>query len=78
VPARAGDRSRFEAKNDIEAAANGVAWVLDGTVSAEHGISQLIATSYRIRKARPDWLLCALKAALDPIEMLNPGTVIPN
>jgi FAD/FMN-containing dehydrogenase len=64
--------------HDIMDAVNDVVRDLDGSFSAEHGIGQLKPTMMR------DWrggtelaLMQAIKQALDPQGVLNPGKVLP-
>ena len=51
---------------------------LGGSVSAEHGIGRL-KTGDMARYADPTKLAAmrAIKAALDPLGILNPGAVLP-
>ena len=59
-------------------AVNEVVWALDGSFSAEHGIGRL--KPYMM----PDWrggaeleAMRRIKAALDPLGIMNPGKVLP-
>ena len=51
---------------------------LGGSFSAEHGIGQTKLPSMRRRKNKPALgVMRAIKQALDPNNILNPGKVIP-
>lgn len=73
------DVSAFIAQGDaLEAAIDELTWAFGGTISAEHGIGQ--AMRPRLAKQKSDVeldLVRAVKAALDPSGIMNPGKVIP-
>ncbi len=51
---------------------------LDGTLSAEHGVGLLLRDRVGPQKSDLEWqMMRAVKAALDPAEMFNPGKMIP-
>jgi FAD/FMN-containing dehydrogenase len=73
------DAGAFLARDhDIMDAVNAVVRALDGSFSAEHGIGRL--KTYMM----PDWrggaeleLMRRIKAAIDPMGLMNPGKVLP-
>jgi FAD/FMN-containing dehydrogenase len=50
-----------------------------GSISAEHGIGQTKLAEFRAaRRARPgSGAIRAIKAALDPLGIMNPGKLVP-
>jgi FAD/FMN-containing dehydrogenase len=65
-------------RSQIEAAVQECVWRLDGSVSAEHGIG--IAKRESLRRQKSDQeieTMAALKRALDPNNILNPGKLLP-
>ena len=51
---------------------------LDGTLSAEHGVGLLLRDRVGPQKPDLEWqLMRAVKAALDPADLFNPGKMIP-
>jgi FAD/FMN-containing dehydrogenase len=49
-----------------------------GSISAEHGIGQTKPESLRRQKSEVELsLMQTLKAALDPLDLLNPGKLLP-
>ena len=75
---RGADRVRFLARQaEIHAAVHDLVAELGGSISAEHGIGQLKLASFE-RYARPEKLavMRALKQALDPLGIMNPGKLL--
>ena len=51
---------------------------LDGTLSAEHGVGLLLRDRVGPQKSNLEWqMMRAVKAALDPHDLFNPGKMIP-
>ena len=49
-----------------------------GSISAEHGIGQMKRTELlRLSDPARLYALCAIKKALDPFNIFNPGKLIP-
>lgn len=74
------DRAAFgHLKDDIRAAIYGLVYELGGSMSAEHGIGRLKRDDLR-RYGQPAKLAAmrAIKAALDPHGIMNPGAVVPD
>jgi len=77
----ADEAADFLARN--EAAANacvyGVVERFSGTFSAEHGIGRLKRAELAARKPAPALaMMKAIKAALDPDGLFNPGVMLPD
>ena len=65
-------------RSEIEAAVQECVWRLDGSVSAEHGVGIAKRESLRRQKSVPEIeTMAALKRALDPNNILNPGKLLP-
>ena len=65
-------------RSEIEAAVQECVWRLDGSVSAEHGIGIAKRESLRRQKSVQEIeTMAALKRALDPNNILNPGKLLP-
>jgi FAD/FMN-containing dehydrogenase len=65
-------------RSDIEAAVQECVWRLDGSVSAEHGIGIARREAMRRQKSHQELeTMAALKRALDPNNILNPGKLLP-
>jgi len=65
-------------RSDIEAAVQECVWRLDGSVSAEHGIGIARREAMRRQKSNQELeTMAALKRALDPNNVLNPGKLLP-
>lgn len=78
-PPKGQDRAAFgHLKDDIRAAVYGLVYQLGGSMSAEHGIGRLKRDDLR-RYGQPAKLAAmrAIKAALDPAGIMNPGAVVP-
>ena len=78
-PARGRPRSDYDAiRGSVKETVHDLAHALGGSVSAEHGIGRL-KTGDLTRYADPAKLavMRAIKAALDPRGILNPGAVLP-
>jgi FAD/FMN-containing dehydrogenase len=79
-PPRGMERDAFaHLGGTITAAVNDLVAVLDGSFSAEHGIGRLKVAELQ-RRGDPGKLsaMRAIKAALDPQGILNPGAVLPS
>ncbi|MCB1367895.1 MAG: FAD-binding oxidoreductase [Rhodobacteraceae bacterium] len=79
-PPKGQDRAAFgHLKDDIRAAVYGLVYELGGSMSAEHGIGRLKRDDLR-RFGHPAKLAAmrAIKAALDPHGIMNPGAVVPD
>jgi len=58
----------------VTAEVDGLIWDLGGTISAEHGIGQDLLGRLTGQKSQVEFdLLRAVKAALDPTDLFNPG-----
>jgi FAD/FMN-containing dehydrogenase len=56
-----------------------VAGRFGGTFSAEHGVGRLKRAELALRKPAPALaMMKAIKAALDPQGLLNPGVLLPD
>ena len=63
---------------NIEEAVQQCVWRLDGSISAEHGIGVAKQKSLRRQKSAQEIAtMAALKRALDPNNILNPGKLLP-
>ena len=77
-PAAGRDRAEYrELQQDIQRAVHDLAHELGGSHSAEHGVGRLKAGDLR-RYSDPGRLAAqrAIKAALDPLGILNPGAMV--
>jgi FAD/FMN-containing dehydrogenase len=62
----------------LEAAIDALVFELEGTLSAEHGLGLLLRDRAVPQKPEIEWeIMRAIKAALDPDELFNPGTMLP-
>jgi FAD/FMN-containing dehydrogenase len=78
-PPRGGARADFaHLVRDLTAAVNDLVAEFDGSFSAEHGIGRLKVDELQ-RRGDPGKLAAmrAIKTALDPLGILNPGAVLP-
>lgn len=65
-------------KGDLEDAIDELVFDLDGTLSAEHGLGLLLRDRVEPQKQPIEWtMMRAVKAALDPDDLFNPGKMIP-
>lgn len=63
---------------EISSLAHGIAHGLGGSISAEHGLGQMKAAEIQTYKSPAEVaLMRALKTALDPHGIMNPGKVLP-
>ena len=75
------DAAGFLARHElaVNACVHDVAGRLGGTFSAEHGIGRLKRGELALRKPAPALaMMKAIKAALDPHGLLNPGVLLPD
>ena len=74
-----GDREAFLArKTEVNQAVNDIVLGLGGSISAEHGIGRArLAENLRTKSAVEIELMARVKAALDPMNLMNPGKVVP-
>ncbi|MDO9383426.1 MAG: FAD-binding oxidoreductase [Hyphomicrobiaceae bacterium] len=72
------DRAEFLEKwEEISAAVHALVTRMDGSISAEHGIGQMKRASLRSAKSAVELdMMRAIKAALDPHGILNPGKLL--
>jgi FAD/FMN-containing dehydrogenase len=64
-------------KNAISAAVEALAVARRGTFSAEHGVGQMKLAGMAAHKSAIELhMMRAVKAALDPLGMMNPGKVL--
>ncbi len=78
-PAKGGSRKDHELQRDaIKTTVHDLVHAMGGSVAAEHGVGRL-KTADLARYADPGKLLAmrAIKAALDPQGIMNPGAVLP-
>jgi len=76
-----GDADEFLARHEqaVNACVHDVAGRFGGTFSAEHGIGRLKRAELALRKPAPALaMMKAIKAALDPHGLLNPGVLLPD
>ncbi|MGI9608201.1 MAG: FAD-binding oxidoreductase [Acidimicrobiales bacterium] len=73
------DVDAFDARGaDLEAAIDELTWSFGGTISAEHGVGQIMRARMSGQKSDVEIeLMERVKAALDPAGIMNPGKVIP-
>jgi len=72
-----GDEALIGRRDEVNRLVFGVVDALDGSISAEHGLGQLKRESVREHKAALELeLMRALKSALDPRGLMNPGKVL--
>jgi FAD/FMN-containing dehydrogenase len=65
-------------RSSIESAINECVWRLNGSISAEHGIGIAKRDAFRRQKSVQEVeTMAALKRALDPNNILNPGKLLP-
>lgn len=58
---------------------NQVAWTLNGTMSAEHGIGRSHVAEMKSQKSRLEWETGqSIKSLLDPLGIMNPGVIYTN
>lgn len=63
---------------ELERAIDELTWEFEGTISAEHGVGQIMRDRLAGQKSSVELELArAVKAALDPAGIMNPGKVIP-
>ena len=63
---------------DVERAVDEVVFELGGTLSAEHGVGQLLRDRIGAQKPDLEWaLMRSIKATLDPQNLLNPDVLLP-
>ncbi|HEY9024210.1 MAG TPA: FAD-linked oxidase C-terminal domain-containing protein, partial [Burkholderiaceae bacterium] len=75
------DAAAFLARHEpaVNACVHDVAARFGGTFSAEHGIGRLKRGELALRKPAPALaMMKAIKAALDPHGLLNPGVLLPD
>lgn len=78
-PPRGGDKADFAPiRDDVRRAIHDLVAAFDGSISAEHGIGRAKRDELR-RYGDPAKLaaMAAIKAALDPVGIMNPGAVVP-
>jgi FAD/FMN-containing dehydrogenase len=75
-----GDRAAFMAKEpEIQAHVHEIVRRYRGSISAEHGIGRLKREALGLHEGRVAIeTMCALKRALDPKGIMNPGKVLPD
>jgi FAD/FMN-containing dehydrogenase len=67
------------ARSDIENAINECVWRLNGSISAEHGIGVARRDVLSRQKSAAELqTMIAIKRALDPNNILNPGKLLPS
>ena len=71
------DAALLAAERDLTAAVYAVVGELGGSISAEHGLGQLKRAAAAAAKSEVEVdLMRAVKAALDPAGVMNPGKVV--
>jgi FAD/FMN-containing dehydrogenase len=75
-----GDRAAFMAKErEIQARVHEIVRRYRGSISAEHGIGRLKREALALHEGQiAIETMCALKRALDPRGIMNPGKVLPD
>jgi len=69
----------LDRKPELEARVDAAVFELGGTLSAEHGIGQVLRGRIAGQKPAIEWeMMRAIKAAFDPDDVLNPGKVLPD
>lgn len=64
--------------SELERAIDELTWTLEGTISAEHGVGQTMRHRLADQKSEVEFdVMRAVKDALDPTGILNPGKVLP-
>ena len=77
APVGARDEAILVLKEPIHHAIHKLVNSLEGSISAEHGIGSMKAKELRVYKSEEEMsLFSAIKAALDPHNLLNPGKVL--
>ncbi len=73
------DPSSFARRmRDISASIHDIAFALGGSISAEHGLGKLKSNDVFARKSPVEIrLMRAIKDAIDPFDIMNPGKVFP-
>ena len=80
MPVREEDVSSFlAAKAELTSRIDQEAFALKGTLSAEHGVGQLLRDRIAGQKSEVEWdMMRTVKAALDPDNLMNPGKTLPD
>jgi FAD/FMN-containing dehydrogenase len=79
VLAAGNDQALARARSDIENAINECVWRLNGSISAEHGIGVARRDVLSRQKSAAELqTMIAIKRALDPNNILNPGKLLPS
>jgi FAD/FMN-containing dehydrogenase len=72
-----GDASLLARRAEVNRAVYGVVGALGGSISAEHGLGQLKRAEIREHKSALELeLMRAVKGALDPLGLMNPGKLL--
>ncbi|MEL6325214.1 MAG: FAD-binding oxidoreductase, partial [Pseudomonadota bacterium] len=78
APAGAPAEALTEKTDTITAAVHRTALAFGGSISAEHGVGQLKRDELmRLRSPAASQAMVAIKRALDPLGIMNPGRVVP-
>lgn len=72
-----GDEKLLERRDDVNRVVYGIVAALGGSISAEHGLGQMKREAIRNHKHALEMeLMRAVKRALDPRDLMNPGKVL--
>ena len=79
LPTRAGQVAPFLAvRDELRERIDEATFAFGGTITAEHGIGQLLRDRIRPQKPAVEWeLMRAVKNALDPQDIMNPHKTLP-
>ncbi|MEL7481237.1 MAG: FAD-linked oxidase C-terminal domain-containing protein, partial [Pseudomonadota bacterium] len=78
APAGAPAEALTEKTDTITAAVHRTALAFGGSISAEHGVGQLKRDELmQLRSPAASQAMVAIKRALDPLGIMNPGRVVP-
>ena len=65
-------------RDELQERIDEATFALGGTLSAEHGIGQLLRDRVERQKPAVEWdLMRTIKSALDPQGIMNPGKTLP-
>jgi len=79
-PGHGCDLDAYDAQGaELERSIDELTWKFNGTISAEHGVGQAMRPRLADQKSDVEFdLMRAVKTAVDPTGLMNPGKVIPS